>query len=129
MTTETLARLVALEMWGFGIGLMGAVLYQMVTGGINLEGLLRSKSRATGDAGRISPPRVQLLMLSMAAAFGYVALLPDAAPGSLPEVPTELLLLFGGSASIYLGGKGTPLLKAELLRSEPDTPTDRESEE
>ena len=128
MTTETLAELVALELWGFMLGMTGVVLFQLATGRINLSGLVRNKAGGEGGAGRISPPRVQLLMLTMAAAFGYIALLPGAPVGSLPDVPTELLLLFGGSSSIYLGGKSTPLLRAELLRPDTPTPTDSESD-
>lgn len=119
MTPDLLIRIVTLEVWGFALGLTGIVFHQLVSGRIDLRGLLRNKSPASG--GELSPTRVQLLTLTLAAAFTYIALLPSTEPGTLPEIPLEIVVLFGGSASIYLGGKSTPLWKALL--------PDRESNE
>jgi hypothetical protein len=132
MSTSMLVHAIQLEIWAFAIGLLAAVIYRLATGRINLRGLLRDKrpppgGLERGEFGRVSPTRVQLLMLTVAGAFGYLALVPTAGPGTLPDVPRELLYLFGGSASIYLGGKGTPLVIAGLFESK--TNKDREEKE
>lgn len=132
MSGATLIHIIQLEMWAFAIGLIAVLTYQLATGRINLRGLLRDKRPRPGDLergefGRVSPTRVQLLTLTMAAAFVYLALLPTSGAGTLPDVPPELLVLFGGSASIYLGGKGTPLIIEGLFQ--PDTNTNREESE
>ena len=77
---------------------------------------------------KLQGTRVQLLLLTVAGAFAYLALLPNADPGSLPAVPQELLLLFGGSASIYVGGKGARLVLSQLLRPTPTVPPNTETD-
>ena len=128
MSSDLLTGLVAFEIWAFVLGLTGVVFYQLMTGRINLSGLLHDKrpakplddeAKAAPQERRLSATRVQLLTLTMAGAFAYIALLPEADPGSLPEVSRELLLLVGGSSSIYLGGKSTRLISAEYERLRP----------
>ncbi len=128
MSTDLFARIVTAEIWAFVLGLLGIVVYQMLTGKINVYGLLTVKDPAAGAGGpgdappaagapprTLSPTRVQLLVLTVAGAFTYLSLVAEADPGTLPEVPPELLLVFGGSASIYLGGKSLGLVLRELM--------------
>jgi hypothetical protein len=73
-----------------------------LTGRVHMGGLLRVKGgRAHGD---FSPARVQTLIATLAAA---IALLSQAAttPQGLPEPPTSLLLVLGGSQASYLTSK------------------------
>jgi hypothetical protein len=88
-----------------GLGLL--VGYRMLTGGINLVGLLSDKSNARtaqSSAGKLSPARAQLLMTTLVGAsiwaFGFLK-----SGNQFPEVPQELLLLLGGSHALYLGSK------------------------
>jgi hypothetical protein len=80
-------------------GLLLVVIYQMLTGKINLNGLLTE-----GRTREISPARVQLLVLTLAGALFYIYK-ATTTPGGLPEIPQELLLFLGGSHIVYLGGK------------------------
>lgn len=82
------------------------VLYRMLSGGIRLDGLL-----ASAPNGPVSPERMQLMIASMIAVGGYVLTTFAAMENStqslsaLPDVPTELIVLFGGSQTFYLMGK------------------------
>lgn len=76
----------------------GAVVVQLLTGQINLTGLLIKKE---GDRS-FSPERVQLLLATLAVASQYLLqVLKD--PTQLPQVPNSWLLLYGGSHALYLG--------------------------
>jgi hypothetical protein len=134
VTRDGLVLLVSLEVWSFALGLAGIVFYQLVTGRINLRGLLLDKSIMIRDPqagpGRISPTRVQLLTLTIAGVSVYIASLPAAAAGTLPDIPIEMVAVFGASASVYLGGKGAVLLMAGRSRGvRSDNLKDRESNE
>jgi hypothetical protein len=80
-------------------------------GDINLAGLLAHDTADLGDA-RPAPERVQLLVAFVFALVAYARLTLHATQGAdaplptqLPEAPTELVMLLGGSQSIYLAGK------------------------
>lgn len=83
-------------------GLIFVVIYRLVTGQINLSGLLTD-----GETGNFSPGRMQLLVFTLAGALYYIYLAASN-PGQLPQFPQELLFLFGGSQLVYLGGKSIP---------------------
>lgn len=92
--------------WGVVGSAIFLVFIKAATGRINLRGLLNSSPESG-----ISPARVQLLFLTLIAAFGYLGVVinslathPDL--HCLPEVPTEILAAFGGSSGFYLGAKG-----------------------
>ena len=85
--------------------LLAIVSYQLVTGKISTAGMLSDK-----EEGGVSPGRVQLLVVTLFAALYYLVLTSDN-PKQLPEMPSELLLILGGSNLLYLGGKASqPLL-------------------
>ena len=95
----------------FIAALAALIVYQLLTGRISMAGLLFT------DAARrhFSPGRVQLLVLTIAGAFGYL-LLVARNPQVMPAVPTELLAIVGASNVGYLGAKSWPGL-AQALRS------------
>ena len=83
-----------------------SVAYRLLTGSINTTGLLQTKN----PAGGISPARVQLLMLTGSVALYYLLLVlqtlkTQSQPLKLPELPSELLFVLGGSHTLYLGSK------------------------
>lgn len=83
------------------------VFYRMLTGSINLQGLLWEKN---GESA-YSSGRIQSLVVTLAFAVIYLGLVaknPD--PTKLPEVPQEMLLVLGGSNLVYLGQKAYNLL-------------------
>jgi hypothetical protein len=95
--------------WGI-LGSAAFILFlKATTGRINLSGLLS----ANADGPGFSASRIQLLFMTLIGAFGYLGLVidkvgtPCAPTGcALPDPPSEVLLLFGGSQAFYLGAKG-----------------------
>ena len=86
------------------IGLMAAmVVYKLLTGKINIRGLL-------GDGkSPVTVARLQSLIGTMTVAFMYLQEFSKQ-PVDMPPVTTEMLAIFGGSQTLYLGGKATGLL-------------------
>jgi hypothetical protein len=89
------------------------VFYQLVTGRINMRRLLFAKGR--GSAGRISPSRIQLLVVSIGVAI-YLLAEVVREPSRFPEIPTLLLLLMAGSEIIYLASKANNLVLRRSIR-------------
>ena len=94
------------------------VVYQMLTGGINMRRLLFAKGCAAADPSTqrrtdplpgqrtsgLSPSRIQLLVITIGVAIYLLAeVVRD--PSQFPEIPTGLLLLMAGSEAIYLARK------------------------
>ena len=103
-----LSELLRYEIWIFLTVLAALIAYQLLTGRINTRGLIRDKMRGRA----LSPGRIQMLTATAGCAFYYVLLIfANEKPGELPEVPSTLLLILGGSHAIYLGGKGSALAK------------------
>jgi len=124
----TVAQIVAWEIEGFLIALGAIVAGQLLTGQINTKNLLHGRINDTGqpvrDAGELvrdedgnivrktsdtayfSPERVQLLLLTLGAAFYYLTqVFHNSTPGTLPEVPSSWTETLAGSNVLYLGGK------------------------
>lgn len=98
--------LITLEIRLFLAAAAFIVVFQMLTGRINMRGLLVDPGSRTFSAARL-----QMLLASVTVAFAYLSRLPDWHDfSSLPDIPTEQLVLLGGSHAIYLGGKGASLL-------------------
>lgn len=98
---QNLIPLVRLELTLILGGLALVVVYKLLTGAINMRGLLDDKKSHT-----LSPERVQLLVFTVMGAGYYLLLAIQQAPsGKLPDIPGEALLLVGGSQAVYLGGK------------------------
>ena len=106
---ETLTAVVRFEIWFLLGSLALVVAYKMLTGGINMKGLLDDK-KDKQTAG-FSPARVQLLILTLFGAGYYLLLtVKDGYPTEFPEVPQELLALVGGGNLVYLGAKARSML-------------------
>lgn len=100
----------ALEVW---IAVLAAVFaYRLVTGGIRTDGLL-----SVMPGRQVEPERIVLLIATVAGAAYYAMAGLEAAgsadgnAGSLPDVPDEVLFLFGGGQFFYLTGKLTRSIK------------------
>ena len=89
---------------GFLLSLFATISFRLLTGDINVHGVLRTKS-PTGDDS-ISPARVQLLIFTLAAASTYLGWALEArGTGIMPKVPESWLITLGGSQLLYLGSK------------------------
>ena len=87
------------------VGFLGSLAvivgFKLLSGSIKVAGLLADK-----ETGAFSPGRLQLLLATLGGAVFYFSQIVSADdPSTLPPVPTELLLLLGGSNLGYLGGK------------------------
>ena len=91
---ETLVQFAQFEIWFLLGGLALLIGYQMLTGKINMQGLLDDKA-----AGGLSPGRVQLLVLTLAGA-GYYLLLVAQQP------PDASLLPMSAGRGWQTGGEG-----------------------
>lgn len=90
--------------FGFLLLLFALIAIGLLTGGINVRGLLRTKS-PTGDDS-ISPARVQLLVFTVVAAGTYLGWAVEArGTGVMPKVPDSWVATLGGSHLFYLGSK------------------------
>lgn len=97
--------------------LIAVVAYQILTGRINTRGLLSEKT--TNGLGGVSPARVQLLLFTLAFAFYILSQIANSR--QFPTIDTKWLLILGGSHSIYLGGKGLPLLALNQTQKKKET--------
>jgi hypothetical protein len=94
-------RLAQLELTGFVYGLAAIVALRMLTGSINMRGLLRSKDAAQG----VSPLRVQLLLATLLVGGQVLRQIATAQGSTMPDISRDWLLLFGGSSGAYAAGK------------------------
>ena len=87
------------------VGSLAAVVgLQILNGRINTKGLFQGQR---GDGSQyFSPERIQLLMVTVAAAAKYAAsVMANPHASALPDVPPEWLQLMGGSHAVYLARK------------------------
>jgi hypothetical protein len=94
-------------------GLMLAILYRLLTGGIGMSGLLM----AADKEGKVSfsPARAQMLMATVLTALYYLIQVINATDSTtLPPLPVTLVAVVGGSQLIYLAGKAWTLLSDKL---------------
>jgi hypothetical protein len=94
-------------------GLMLAVIYRLLTGGIGMSGLLM----AADKDGKLSfsPARAQMLMATLITALYYlIQVITTTDSTTLPPLPLTLVAVVGGSHAIYLAGKAWTLLSGKL---------------
>jgi hypothetical protein len=96
----SIVRILHFELLGFLYALAAVVLYQMLTGKINLAGVMSQKDPNNPD--QTSPERVQLLLATLAAAASYIGEVAKSTGGTMPDVSNQWLYLMGGSSSIYV---------------------------
>jgi hypothetical protein len=93
------------------------VFIQLLTGGINTTSLLYGRQR-DGQC-YFSPGRVQLLVVTVLVALGYlVSVLKNPNRTALPDVDESVLALLFGSHIVYLSGKARALLFAAFRKGE-----------
>lgn len=94
---STLAYLCVLTLL---LGLILTIFLMVLRGDINVRGLLCEK---IGPSRHVSPARIQLLLVTLGFAFGYIA--EAAQTYKLPDISRQWLLLLTGSHSVYLSNK------------------------
>ena len=98
MFIQTLAIVVAFAFLG---AVMVIVIFKLLAGTIVTRGLLLDKR-----TGEFSPSRLQLMLMTIAGAAYYFALIVQSSDREgFPEVPGALLVLIGASNATYLGSK------------------------
>ena len=106
------AQVILLVKWEVLIflgGLAAIIAYRLLTGQINTSGLFYGTKK--GGAKYFSPERVQLMVFTLGTAMLYLSsVTQNRTSGVLPDVPTQTLVLLGGSHAIYLGGKAYMML-------------------
>ena len=109
MPFDQIIWFVKLEVFVFLGGLVVIIAYRLLTGQINTNYLLYGTKK--DGTKYFSPERVQLLIFTLGTAMFYLnTVLENRASGVLPDVPTQTLVLLGGSHAIYLGGKAYMML-------------------
>ncbi len=101
-------RIMHFEAVGILYGLAAIVAYQVLTGQINLDGLIRRKD----GSGQTSPERIQLLLATIAASARYLTQVAQSQNGILPDIDAGWLYLMGGSSGIYVLHKAWSTFKA-----------------
>jgi hypothetical protein len=90
-------------------GLMIVVVSKVFAGGIGLSGLLTVSKRpgqSPNEPAEFSPARAQMLMATLLAAMYYLLhVINNPSADSLPDAPSTLVGVLGGSHAIYLAGK------------------------
>jgi hypothetical protein len=102
-----LAQLVKWEIGILLIALAGIIVVQMLTGQIDISGLLRDKTRKKpGQNDSFSPARLQLFIFTLGSAFYYFSqVLNNPSLNQFPPLPQSWPAILGGSHLFYLGGK------------------------
>ena len=90
-------------------GLAAIIAHRLLTGQINTTGLFYGTKK--DGTKYFSPERVQLMVFTLGTAMFYLSsVTQNRTSGVLPDVPTETLVLLGGSHAIYLAGKAYMML-------------------
>jgi hypothetical protein len=109
MLPSSLIEITKWEVSLFLFGLAAIIFYRLLTGKINTRHLLYGR-RPDGTT-FFSPEKVQLLVATFSIASQYLVDSSRAAPGKMPDLPTQALELLGLSNAIYLGRKSWTFLK------------------
>lgn len=111
MNAGPIPDLLSIVLLAWLAGLAAVMLYAMMSGIVQMNGLFTTDVDNDGVADQFHPERVQLLLISLFGIVGYAIMTMDAAHAStvalkvLPDIPEELLMLLGASNSFYLTGK------------------------
>jgi hypothetical protein len=93
----TVARLACDELLCFVCALAAVLAWRMLTGAMQLRGLLRRKV----GQGEVSPERVQLLVATVAVSARYLGAVLQSRDGSMPDLEPGWLYVFAGSSGVY----------------------------
>lgn len=105
---DAVFKLLSVITWSFVVGLFLLVAYLILTGKIDVKGLLQS-------GGGFSVNCVQLLMMTLIGALYYLFQVV-ADPAQLPGVPKEFLFVMGGSGLVYVFGQYRSLMTDRRTR-------------
>lgn len=95
-----MTEVLKLEVAAF-LTVLGVILtFRMLHGTINMEGLLKDDRTK-----KLSGGRLQLLIVTLVSATGYLFSMVQSPSNVLPDVPVALLLLVGGGNVVYLSLK------------------------
>lgn len=101
-------------------GLFAIILYKILSGSIDLNGLLTGDRRDGSEF--FSPGRAQLLAFTIMTAFNYLMeVVRSPSLQALPTIPHSTLAILAGSHLLYLGGKARSMFLgsiSEYLRTE-----------
>jgi hypothetical protein len=101
-------QLLRWEGLGF-LGLLAALIaFRLLSGKINLKGLLASKNGGP----EVSPERVQLLLATLAMCMSYLGKALHGTGNSLPDISPQMLYVFAGSSTLYASVKAWTTLKS-----------------
>jgi hypothetical protein len=92
-----ITRVLNFELMGFLYGLAAIVLYQMLTGQINVTGLISRKD----GSNQTSPERIQLLLATLAASATYLGEVAKNTSATMPDIGHSWIYVMGGSSTIY----------------------------
>ncbi len=106
---DLLQNIFLYEIWILLGGFALVVGYQMLTGRINMNGLLLDK-----ETNMPSPGRIQLLIATIIFAMYFLTNI-SREPPHFPVIPEEALWLLGASQSGYLGFKAKSLFYPKKL--------------
>ena|SRR5215467_10870528 len=92
-------------------GLIGIVVWKMMTGEISLDQLFESQIPAQDgtSSSDVSGGRVQVFLVTIYVAFYYLMQVIHN-PTGFPDVPTGLVGILAGSHALYLGDKAWAML-------------------
>jgi hypothetical protein len=119
---ELLRTVLRLEITIFIVVLAAIVFFRLLTGEIDMGGLLFEKKVGSDGPtiGTYSPARLQLMMVTLAGAAYYFSLVTEnlhAGVFELPVLPEKWLVILGGSHSLYLAGKTYSLFGGSAQQS------------
>lgn len=112
MLTQSNLQQLVLTTFAFGwIGILTLVIASaMLNGDINVREVLEKKPLTR--TGEVSPERVQLMVVTIAAAATYLTKIPSwTDPTKLPDFDRAWLVAASASNGIYMVGKGLRVLK------------------
>jgi len=96
----SIIRILHFELLGFLYALAAVVAFQLLTGRINLAGVMSQKDPNNPD--QTSPERVQLLLATIALSASYLGQVAKSTGATMPDVSNQWLYLMGGSSAIYV---------------------------
>jgi hypothetical protein len=99
------------------VGLVGVVLWKLISGGMVLdqlfEGDIQDPNSKDGYSTYVSAGRVQAFWVTIGTAF-YFLMQVIHNPTEFPNLPAGLIAVLAGSHALYLGGKAQAMLIGRL---------------
>jgi hypothetical protein len=101
---EILIQVIRFELYGFIGALAAVIVYRLLSGSIQVDGLLTHRPEMQASTDGVYVNNLQLLMVTIAGAGYYLMEAMRMAPENrLPDVPPLLLLVVAASQMAYSG--------------------------